>query len=321
MAGLECGLARFGRCRSFPSTTNKYRSSFCDESTPLHKAAAGGRYLAVHMLLEALRERDATPGSLGERSRLTPSWLCDGLRAMDKWGQTPLDVARHCYNNRETERDSVARWDSVAGGLPDWEKCVQLLQNAGEDADGANNSNGNKNRSSTGDTRKEESVTTQQQTTTKDDQTHSNGPRRRLPRLPMHLTRGVMACIDCGPSGSNEDGNAVCLTASWQRDFQKALGDSVGVCFIAPTAAPAPVPAAFSTNTKSGVAKNKPETKKPQSTTRAVIEAVGNTEITTTKKSTNVDSTCMRCQKPTVAFYPLPKLGILVCKSCRRFAK
>lgn len=301
-------------------------TSFGDESTPLHKAAAGGRYLAVHMILAALRERDASSGRERSEASQTSSLLHNGLRARDKFGRTPLDVAQHGYNNRETERRSVARWDAVAGGLPDWGKCVQLIRNAGNDIESATEGTGSRNRSGIGDTREGSLGTTQQQqTTTKDVKIPSNLLRienktiHRLPRLPMHLTRGAMACVDCDPSTSNGVDGPLCLTASWQRDFQKALGDSVSMCFVAPTAVE--TPAGFPTNIETGVARNLGTTT-PQMMTQIVVETRGSTDLTTNKnKVATVESICMRCQKPTVAFYPLPRLGILVCKSCRRLVK
>eukprot|EP00536_Pseudo-nitzschia_multiseries_P008577 jgi/Psemu1/66591/estExt_Genemark1.C_2190050 len=229
--------------------------------TPHHAvdgdAAAGGRYLAVHMILAALRERDASSGRERSEASQTSSLLHNGLRARDKFGRTPLDVAQHGYNNRETERRSVARWDAVAGGLPDWGKCVQLIRNAGNDIESATEGTGSRNRSGIGDTREGSLGTTQQQqTTTKDVKIPSNLLRienktiHRLPRLPMHLTRGAMACVDCDPSTSNGVDGPLCLTASWQRDFQKALGDSVSMCFVAPTAVE--TPAGFPTNIETG---------------------------------------------------------------------
>jgi hypothetical protein len=84
--------------------------SFGDEMTPLHKAAAGGRYLAVKLLL-----LDASNIGLVE--------------AVDARGQTPLDVARAMQQNKDSHA-SVKRWDVVAGGPPDWDTCVELLEQA-----------------------------------------------------------------------------------------------------------------------------------------------------------------------------------------------
>src|SRR3569623_1500706 len=53
--------------------------SFGDQMTPLHKAASGGRYLAVQLLLQALEERQL---------------LETALSLGDSQGKTPVEVAR-----------------------------------------------------------------------------------------------------------------------------------------------------------------------------------------------------------------------------------
>ena len=88
-------------------------TSFGDRQTPLHKAAAGGRYLAVQLLLEALAERSLTQ---------------QALHLKDAAGLTPLQVARQKQQRADEEGRRVVRWDSVAGGAADWDKCVQLLE-------------------------------------------------------------------------------------------------------------------------------------------------------------------------------------------------
>lgn len=82
--------------------------SFGDGRTPLHKATAGGRFLAVQLIIDALIEAQYLPQALQFRD------------AMD---QTPLQVAMEMRTRKEDERLGVARWNTVAGGLPDWEKC------------------------------------------------------------------------------------------------------------------------------------------------------------------------------------------------------
>mmetsp|Transcript_27659 Transcript_27659/g.67283 ORF Transcript_27659/g.67283 Transcript_27659/m.67283 type:complete len:358 (-) Transcript_27659:390-1463(-) len=93
--------------------------SFNDQMTPLHKAAAGGRYLAVQLLLQTLRSRG---GSSDGRSM-----LAEALEVKDSAGRTPLEIAKELSLVQETEKDSVARWDQVAGGEADWVKCARLL--------------------------------------------------------------------------------------------------------------------------------------------------------------------------------------------------
>ena len=89
--------------------------SFGDMRTPLHKAAAGGHPQAVRLILTALRDRKL---------------LEQGLAALDNRSLTPLQVAEHNLANKKESYESVRRWDSVAGGPPDWEQCVALLRQA-----------------------------------------------------------------------------------------------------------------------------------------------------------------------------------------------
>ncbi|KAL3942901.1 MAG: hypothetical protein SGBAC_002973 [Bacillariaceae sp.] len=93
--------------------------SFNDQMTALHKAAAGGRYLAVQLLIQTLRSRgDDSDGR---------SMLAEALEVKDSSGRTPLVIAKEFSVVQETEKGSVARWDQVAGGEADWIKCSRLL--------------------------------------------------------------------------------------------------------------------------------------------------------------------------------------------------
>lgn len=92
-------------------------TSFGDYRTPLHKAAAGGRHLAVQLLLDAWSK--------------VGSNIKEGLELLDARGLTPLDVAKEMQQSKD--HDSVKRWDVVAGGPPDWDACVKLLQRAEAD--------------------------------------------------------------------------------------------------------------------------------------------------------------------------------------------
>jgi hypothetical protein len=154
-----------------------------DDFTPLHKAAAGGRFLAVQLLLETMRSRLDQEFNSPIRATL----LHRALEARDKLARTPLDIARYYLSIRETERHAVARWDGVAGGPPDWIKCVQLLENA-------------------------TSVSGVYSTV----KTEKQPEEARMPQLPPHLISGVSACIDCDVDG-------LCLTTTWEKVFQKAL--------------------------------------------------------------------------------------------------
>ncbi|KAL7527982.1 hypothetical protein ACHAWF_002389 [Thalassiosira exigua] len=94
--------------------------SFGDLRTPLHKAAAGGRPLAVRCLLDELDRRGSPGGALEVR---------------DARGETALELARRTASRGEeeveAERRSVRRWDRVAGGAAaDWDTCRRLLEGA-----------------------------------------------------------------------------------------------------------------------------------------------------------------------------------------------
>ncbi|KAL3803205.1 hypothetical protein HJC23_003480 [Cyclotella cryptica] len=94
-------------------------SSFGDLRTPLHKAVAGGRPMAVQLLLMVLSQR-----KLLER----------GLEAVDSQGLTPLELVKQYTSlsseDLEREKSSVRRWDAIAGGCADWESCQTLLDDA-----------------------------------------------------------------------------------------------------------------------------------------------------------------------------------------------
>ena len=307
--------------------------SFGDQSTPLHKAVAGGRYLAVHMIVEALKERDQISEPKPENSSVSKSsWLQRGLLAKDRYGRTPIEVAHHFFKVQNTERDAVARWDVVAGGIADWEKCMQLLDNA--------------TMISSCESRRTETRIAEKQAGSaanfSNNHQINNGKIRAISRLPLHLTKGVMACLDCNPvSGEN---NNICLTTSWQAMFQKSLSDSASLCIIANNVrqvgdtnfdmtktAKSTISCRNTTgNVRQVGATNFDMTKTGKSTiscrnttgssvaaNRSNVEG----EILHEEKDITVRSTCKRCQKPTVALYQLPEIGILVCKSCKRLAR
>ena len=149
-------------------------NSFGDQKTPLHKAAAGGRYLAIQLLLEHLRGRGL---------------LAEALMILDSSSRTPLQVAQDFLPCQDNERESVARWDVIAGGIADWTKCVALLEIASRSA----------------------SLHRSVAVTYKD----------TLP-LPPQILSSVEACIDCGPSS-----DGYCLNLSWQAALHSALESAV----------------------------------------------------------------------------------------------
>jgi hypothetical protein len=95
-------------------------TSYGDLRTPLHKAIAGGRPLAVQLLLITLHQRQL---------------LTMAMHTKDGMGKTPLTLARQygamTIDEIEVERLSVRRWDVVAGGdCADWSTCLRLLESA-----------------------------------------------------------------------------------------------------------------------------------------------------------------------------------------------
>ncbi|KAL7517594.1 hypothetical protein ACHAWX_002507 [Stephanocyclus meneghinianus] len=94
-------------------------SSFGDWRTPLHKAVAGGRPMAVQLLLMTLTQRNL---------------LQRGLAEVDSQGLTPLELVKHFTSldaeELEREKSSLRRWDGIAGGCADWESCQTLLERA-----------------------------------------------------------------------------------------------------------------------------------------------------------------------------------------------
>jgi hypothetical protein len=278
--------------------------------------------------LEALKERDSRlqhhqNNTIRESSSSSKksSWLQCGLEARDKYGRTSLDVATHFREIQDTERAAVARWDAVAGGLADWEKCIQLLQNANAAAVAATAVVVNIEK---------ESKTNNTQDTTAMDNNHpsadssssqsSKNTSLSLPQLPVHLTKGVYECLACDASGNN-----LCMTSSWQAAFQKALGDSANLCIVAPTTASKHNITATTATTI------KPVMLQQDTTGESSISSRGKTDETDTKSDTSSTSSdekvvtvqtipqsiCPGCQKQCIAFYPVPG-GTLVCKSCCR---
>ena len=90
-------------------------TSFGDFGTALHKAAAGGRYLAVQVLCQVHAQRGT---------------LSAALKAQNAAKLTPLQVAQRLQLRQAEERASVARWNVVAGGVADWDLVCQILQQA-----------------------------------------------------------------------------------------------------------------------------------------------------------------------------------------------
>jgi ankyrin repeat protein len=177
-------------------------SSFGDMQTPLHKAASGGRYLAIQLLIDAHKSRQSLP---------------QALKAVDAAGRTPLQVAMEKNNSNNSsadanvERQSVARWDAVAGHtVADWEKCIQLLQQAQNecrhDDDDFESNISNSNNADTLGNHKRNIIPAKQQ----------------FPYVPLPSLSSLRDCLDCT---ATEDGGR-CLTRSWETQFWSALSQS-----------------------------------------------------------------------------------------------
>lgn len=244
--------------------------SFGDEMTPLHKAAAGGRYLAVQLLIEALKDKEL---------------LSIALNARDKSDKTPLEVAKYFRKRQDEERQAVARWDQVAGGVADWDKCTELLVLR---------------------------TTTYKSTSGFRALENQQSTKQLYPPIPAHLTTRE-GCIDCG----NNNDNGVCLTASWQAAFQAALGNSVDFSLqTRKQTQQEPVDSASveQTTMTSGKTSNFSRHTRPDP---------GNCDLKNSHKTGSETSdgdgvSCCVCGKISIALYP-STVG-LICKACKRNA-
>lgn len=241
-------------------------TSFGDLKTPLHKAVAGGRYLAVQLLLEELRQRNQ---------------LSEGLQAKDASSKTPLQVAEEICPYQEENRKGVARWDEIAGGVADWEKCRALLLRAV--------------RSATSDQRPG-TVTP----TTSFENTQS------LPPLPTHLAT-LDGCLNCETGGGAA---GKCLTSSWQAAFEAALGNSVDLALGSDDrqqrqdrSTSIGYSATSDTRVQMPRCQSSVLPSPPSASGNGITDSPG--------------VSCMTCGQKTVSLYRSPK-GLFVCKSCQR---
>jgi hypothetical protein len=244
-------------------------TSFGDCMTPLHKAASGGRYLAVQLLLEALDDRGL---------------LQQALPAKDSAGKTPLDVAKERHADQTEGHKTVARWDVIAGGVADWDKCVQLLVKASRSE--KQTAVGSSNNSRSGNTLSRQS-------------------------LPVHLMQGSTDCMDC------DDESGRCLTSSWETAFRTALLYSVGDAVGAGSkrkdyeeegdAAQAVDHTMDATHTK---------------VTPAAAGGATTVEASQTEADMSLGQNCAVCTTKTVVLYnSSSNSGQLVCKRCRRLKR
>ena len=248
-------------------------NSFGDLMTPLHKAAAGGRYMAVELLLESLRKR-----SENQSSEVGTSLVARGISSVDRAGRTPLDIALHYSKKQDQERESVARWDEVAGCRADWEKCVILLQAAENELSINDVSN-----------RQEDEF---------------------LQPLPSHLTSG--SCIAC-----EVDGDGRCLTLSWEQAFQAALGKSVARSLASASVNETDKSRIIQDQLNASQAEqgfvHLPEIAAPAQEFVRASNGLQENELPTKP----VGLKCAHCCQSFVALFPW-KGGQLVCKTCKK---
>jgi len=248
-------------------------TSFGDKMTPLHKAAAGGRPLAVQLLLETLRSRSRQ----GYEER---DLLRRGLTALDSQGQTPLEVAKAIDPLEEAK--SVKRWDSIAGGDPDWTRCIAILERAEQEAG----------------LRFGENVDTSTQDA-------------NLPALPSHLL-DTTSCLDCGA----DDGT--CKTSSWETAFRSVLTSSA----MHASAQTSKAKVNNIDDVSDGVGSAGAQKAGTQSTSETgrvesspkVFAFSKSTEASTS--TTRVGHKCNACDEYSLALFRGAG-GILVCKKCR----
>lgn len=248
-------------------------TSFGDKMTPLHKAAAGGRPLAVQLLVEMLRSR-SRQGYEGK------DLLRRGLTALDSQGRTPLEVAKAIDPLEEAK--SVKRWDSVAGGTPDWDRCIAILESAEQDEGLRSDEN---------------------------DDT-SGAQYANLPALPAHLL-DTTGCLDC------EADDGTCKTASWEAAFRSVLASSV-MQASAPRRNKSKEGNASGRIGSEAVAQKAEDIQMATLTTASDSPPQSTSKATDTSSSSNtrVGHTCNDCNEFSLALFRGTG-GRLVCKKCR----
>ena len=181
-------------------------TSFGDKKTPLHKAIAGGRPLAVQLLLNLLKERELLQKALGMK---------------DASGVTPLQLAKYYENMNadelECERQSVRRWDVVAGECSaDWETCLRLLE-------GATSSTTSITTSTTTSTTTSELIDVP--TTQENKATQQSKSFTKPLAVSTEVVDNATSSYNCNAEDECQDGN--CRTAVWENAFRMALTSSM----------------------------------------------------------------------------------------------
>jgi len=268
-------------------------TSFGDKKTPLHKAVAGGRPLAVQLLITELQKRDI---------------IQEALQSKDAAGKTPLQLARHFTSMNEeeleNEKQSVRRWDVVAGNEnADWHTCLRLLESAA---------------ASTIDDAKTSQVV---QATQQNLIPSSNKPMDMS--MPAYCVNGD----DC------EDGR--CGTSVWEDAFRRALSSSMemslnknnlskvftsgGICPVVPKSKRV----GDNDDNDEATQKNGEESlgQVPMDCTSTADEVNNDTHLSQTSETTGkkMGRQCDSCGKHTPALFRSVNHQ-LVCKQCRRLA-
>ena len=261
--------------------------SFGDLRTPLHKAVAGGRYMAVQLLLTALDKNSTTTTKQ------------QALSCQDAQGQTPLQVAYELRGRQEEEALSVRRWDAVAGGPADWNKCVELLEQQQQQQD---------------------------VTTTVQQQPALSGPR--------HLS-SLQNCLDCNGDGpcktaTWEAAFRSVLAKSVQQTLSlaapnKANGnkDTCDVAVTTTTCASSKASDTASTSNSCGRSNCNGHctvTTVQQDTDTTMNDVSKESEKRKTTPTLPAGRACGLCNQPSFVLFRNKK-GILVCKSCQKPSK
>ena len=104
--------------------------SFGDGMTPMHKAVKGGRYFAVAIIIQYCQQQNSLSGS---------SLLDKVLNAVDGSNLTPLALAYEMNAKGEDEILSLRRWDVVADGPANFQKCIDIIENLNFEYSGKSN--------------------------------------------------------------------------------------------------------------------------------------------------------------------------------------
>ena len=227
---------------------------------------------------------------------------------MDRNNETPLQVAKRCQQNQEEERQSVARWDVVAGGASaNWDQCVSLLQETEKEIVGASVVKKNENELDTSTAPK----------------TDGQAPIGNTIAVSTKLPRHRFADFDC----LNCEPNRECVTLAWSSAFQKALQQSV--CIPVP-------PSVSSTHQQSNKENDATQPGTPQFSetlsfqdpaldNNEMIQSQPRPEEYSTQASPDSSSSltgrsCASCGTQTIVLFPCNinnnKVG-LVCKKCK----